>query len=184
LDLRDLGSNKGRSPRLTPEGGGIAVIVRRLSADDWEIDRELRLSALRDAPTAFGSTLEETLKISNDEWRERLAVRVRYHAQIDGVDIGAIGVIPPDETGIAQLVGMWVAPAARGKGAGDALVQTVLAWAREAGAAGVHLWVTKGNLPAERLYARNGFVLTGEEQAIHPDDPDRTEIGMRCELTP
>lgn len=113
-----------------------------------------------------------------------LGARVRFNARFDGGDVGAVGVRLLECGETAELVGMWVHPPARGKGAGDALVQTMLSWALEAGAANVHLWVTKENIPAERLYERNGFVSSGEVQLSDPVDPARSEIGMQCPLRP
>jgi GNAT superfamily N-acetyltransferase len=156
--------------------------VKQLTADDWQIDRELRLAALADAPFAFASNLADEERISADAWRERLANRVKFHARLDGVDVGAIGVFLNKNGTTAELVAMWVHPIARGQGAGDALVQAVLSWARDAGATEVHLWLASGNVAAERLYARNGFVPSDEEQPIDPADPTRTEIGMTCHI--
>jgi ribosomal protein S18 acetylase RimI-like enzyme len=47
-----------------------------------------------------------------------------------------------------------------GAGVGGALVDAVVAVARAAGCARVHLITTNDNLPALRLYQRHGFVLT------------------------
>lgn len=159
---------------------GTRIEVRRLTADEWQIDRELRLAALAESPNAFSSTLEAEERVSDEEWRERLEHRIRFAARLDGVDVAAAGLILTESDTTAVLVGMWVMPPARGQGVGDALVKAALDWARDAGATAVHLWVTGGNSPAERLYARNGFVRTGGEQPITPGDPTRTEIGMTC----
>jgi ribosomal protein S18 acetylase RimI-like enzyme len=45
----------------------------------------------------------------------------------------------------------------------------------------VHLWVTRGNEPALRLYESMGFRPTGESQPL-PSDPARVELAMTREL--
>jgi len=62
----------------------------------------------------------------------------------------------------AALTSLWVEPGSRGEGVGDRLVMTVVEWAKAAGFRQVLLWVTEGNVNAEALYRRNGFIRTGE----------------------
>ena len=88
-------------------------------------------------------------------------------AWLGGEPVGLVGVAPTvaDPTR-ADLFAMWVAPAVRGSGASDALVEAALDWAREHGCRRVDLEVAPGNTRAERLYARHGFVASGEPTAI------------------
>jgi ribosomal protein S18 acetylase RimI-like enzyme len=65
---------------------------------------------------------------------------------------------------------MWVAPEARGTGAGAALVDTVVAWAAAHGALRVRTEVTVGNDGAARLYVRAGFRDTGERGPLGHSD--------------
>lgn len=152
--------------------------MRRIGPDDWIDWRDLRLAALLDAPAAFGSTYASQRARSEAEWRDRLdpANGVALIASVDGQAAGmAAGYLV--EPGVVELISMWVDPAARGRGAGDALVAEVLRWAAEQAAGEVRLWVTRGNDAAERLYARHGFQRTGDVQPL-PSDPCRDEIAM------
>ncbi len=67
---------------------------------------------------------------------------------------------------------MWVAPFARGRGVGDALVHAVAAWARQQDAKRVTLAVYPDNAGAIALYRRNGFVdgalIDGERSMTLP----------------
>ncbi len=136
--------------------------VRRLSPDEWQAFREIRLAALKDAPYAFGSTWEHEMERSDEEWRQALTSRTRFVAVRDGqvVGLAAGGDSGPD--GVAALTSLWVDPRARGRGVGDKLVISVTDWARDAGYKQLVLWVTEGNQHAEALYERNGFTRTGD----------------------
>jgi GNAT superfamily N-acetyltransferase len=159
-----------------------AIDIRRLAPDDWMVFRDVRLAALREAPYAFGSTLHREARASDDSWRERLEKRAQFVARLDGVIVGTAGGFAEDEA-TAELISMWVAPSARGQGAGDALVDAVVGWAGEQRFGAVRLWVADGNDHAERLYARHGFERTGVVKAIHPDEA-RMEFEMKMGLTP
>jgi ribosomal protein S18 acetylase RimI-like enzyme len=61
---------------------------------------------------------------------------------------------------------MWVAPDARGTGAGKALVHAVVAWAADRGAERLTTSVTEGNAAAAALYAAAGFCDTGRREPL------------------
>src|SRR5262249_25944453 len=63
----------------------------------------------------------------------------------------------PNPDGSVELISMWVAPFARGRGVGDALVNAVIEWAREQQASTVALGVLEGNERAVAFYRRHGF---------------------------
>ena len=135
------------------------IDLQRLEEDDWRLWRAVRLAALAEAPDAFGSTLAEWSGPNDLEarWRARLAsVPFTVVAGLDDSPAGVVAALRDDD--VVELVSLWVAPAARGRGVGDALVAAVLAWAdgRE-----VQLDVRAGNAPAITLYARAGFTDAG-----------------------
>jgi ribosomal protein S18 acetylase RimI-like enzyme len=70
------------------------------------------------------------------------------------------------EPGVAHLYAMWVAPHARGVGVGGALVDAVVAWARDRGCARLVLSVTETNEAARHFYEACGFADTGERRAL------------------
>lgn len=148
--------------------------VERARPDAWERVRAVRLCALADAPDAFGSTLEGDRALAPEVWRERLTAGAAFVATSGGEDVGlAFGAEYRGREGTAGLFGMWVAPGARGSGAGDRLVAAVVSWAGEEGFARVVLHVGDENAAAIRLYERNGFRPTGARGTL---PPPRTHI--------
>ncbi|HET6754687.1 MAG TPA: GNAT family N-acetyltransferase [Jiangellaceae bacterium] len=160
------------------------VSVRRVGPEDWEVVRDLRLRALRDAPAAFESTYEGEQGRSGKEWRAWLTrpTGVTVVATLNGQPAGLAGGYV-EEAGHVELVSMWVTPSARGSGMADALVAEVVHWARMRDVHEVRLWVTRGNDVAERLYSRHGFVRSGQAQPLPPTHPCVDEIGMRLVLS-
>jgi GNAT superfamily N-acetyltransferase len=168
------------------------VLVRKAVPADWETLRDIRLAALRDAPDAFGSTYPEQAAFTRERWLDRIAGNGTFLAYLDkgepvgdevarvgdpGEPVGLAGGYQ-EESGVIELVSMWVRPRARGHGVGEALLDAVADWARTThNASALHLWVTETNKPARLLYERNGFTATGERQPV-PSNPALTEIAM------
>ncbi len=175
------------------------VLVRETVAGDWQALRDIRLEALKTAPSAFGSTYEREAAFGEPDWLRRIARGGNFLAYIPEAGIPEAGVpeagVPeagasepagliggyPETADIVELVSMYVRPEARGRGVGEALVAAVFGWAQERGAKTVHLWVTESNDHARALYERCGFEPTGERQPL-PSDPDQDEIAMARSL--
>lgn len=161
------------------------IVVRRIAAGEGRLLRDVRLAALADAPSAFGSTYAGEVGRSDEEWEERARLgsvggaRATFFAvREDGRVVGLAGGYRDDEApGDVHLVSMWADPVARRSGVGRALVQAVVDWATETGADVVRLWVTRGNDAAHALYLRMGFEDTGDVQPL-PSDPCKDEIAM------
>jgi len=137
-----------------------------LSSEDWRTWRDLRLRALAEAPYAFGSTLEAWESAPEGRWRERLDLpdALNVIAKIDDEAVGMATGASFD--GTLELISMWVAPEARGRGVGDALVAMISRWARERGATELRLAVVAHNANAVRLYLRHGFVDVGPSDEV------------------
>jgi GNAT superfamily N-acetyltransferase len=171
---------------LSPEG--IVPQVRAIRADEVLRLRAFRLRALADAPSAFGSTLEREEAFPEEVWQERAVRgaagedRVIYIAEAGDRWLGmATGLVEDPHGPQVALVGMFVEPAARGRGVGAALVEAVTAWARGRGAARLFLAVTSTNDAAIRLYYHCGFRPTGREKRLD-HTPSLLELEMVREL--
>ena len=143
-----------------------ALEVREAGGDDWPTWRELRLRALLDAPSAFGSTYERERDRPDHLWRDRLAEPdgVSVLAFDDGLPVGMAAGFQ-DLPGWLHVVAMWVDPSRRGLGVSHLLLDAVREWAtgRELR---LHLDVARGNPAARTSYERYGFVPTGESRPI------------------
>lgn len=137
-----------------------SVRVRRAVAGDASEYRALRLAALADTPDAFGGTLEREGAEAEEAFAARIArATATLLASLDGVPVGLAVVAPFD--GDLGLFSVWVAPAGRGRGVGDALVVAAIEAARSLGAPRLLLDVGDANAPAIALYERHGFRPTG-----------------------
>lgn len=147
------------------------VEVRRVRADEWEALRDVRLRALEDAPDAFGTTFAEARERPDAcwvEWAQRSAEsdeQAMFLAWRDGEPRGIAGTFARED-GVWQVISMWVDPQARGGGVGRNLLDAVVGFAREHGAAEIVLSVTDGNGAARTLYERYGFADTGESEPL------------------
>lgn len=164
--------------------------VRRIHPGEGAAFRSIRLRALADSPFAFASTVEETRARPGEYWQDRVArgaegtESVLFVAE-DGQEwIGVAGGYIYEEVDVKTpyLISMWVDPAYRGRGVGQALVERVIDWARDRGLDHLLLEVEATNHNAISLYTRCGFRPTGEVRP-HPTYPDLQEVMMRLSVT-
>ncbi len=154
----------------------MAFTICRADEADWSAYREIRLRSLLESPEAYGSSHERELGLTESEWRARTTGRL-FLARDDeqhvvGTAAGLFG-----ENGHLDLVGMFVAAEARGRGCAELLLDAVVAVARTDGATRVVLHVTDGNVAAARCYSCYGFTETGRRWPMERD-PRLTEIEL------
>jgi ribosomal protein S18 acetylase RimI-like enzyme len=173
----------------------VAISIRRITPDDWQLLRDIRLASLADSPHAFGARYDEASSYADQEWRDTARAsasgdsRAWFIADDDSMAAGDDSVAADDDSvaaddekavGLVQarrrqpadclLFSMWVAPEARRLGAGRLLVDAVDAWGAAWGAQKIVLWVIAGNEPAQRFYERLGF-------RVVTDGPDAASGG-------
>jgi putative acetyltransferase len=89
----------------------------------------------------------------------------------EGRVVGSVGVHRFGDD-VAELHRLYLDAGVRGRGLGDALVQTILAWCRDNGVGRLLLWSDTRFVHAHRLYLRHGFRQTGEREL--PQDVNQT----------
>jgi ribosomal protein S18 acetylase RimI-like enzyme len=144
--------------------------IRRLAEADWEAYRAIRLEALQVAPEAFGSDFDDESKRPDEFWKARLT---------GGDDRFMLGAFAGQElvatAGFARetrrktrhqgtIVGVYVAPAYRGRGIASAMMEAMLSEVRRLeDLEQVTLCVVTENVVARELYLRLGFRVFGTE---------------------
>lgn len=174
-------------------GSGRRVHVAGLVPADAPAYRTLMLEAYTLAADAFTSTAEERQAEPLAWWERRIAgadgLTQAFGACMHGELVGTVALefsAKPKTRHSALLIGMYVRPAARGHGAGAALVQAAIAAARaRPGVRQLRLSATEGNEAALGLYRSAGFAAWGiEPEAIVTPGGFRGKVYMTMALAP
>ncbi|MFM9939090.1 MAG: N-acetyltransferase family protein [Hyphomicrobiaceae bacterium] len=140
--------------------------IRRLSVDDADIWRAIRLEALQSAPEAFGQTYAHAVAQPLESFAKTVGSPNPLMAAFAGdraiATAGIYTIDGPKSAHRGMLWGMYVAPQYRGKQVGEKLVEAAIA-AVAPDIRQVHLRVVTENVVAYKLYRRLGFVAYGIE---------------------
>jgi ribosomal protein S18 acetylase RimI-like enzyme len=144
--------------------------IREIRESDLAQFRDLRLEALRVAPTAFAEDYQEALQRPGSAWLERLRGNVNSHAQTifvaehAGVLVGMTGAMRGNgakRQHSATIWGVYVRTSARGQGLAGTLLAHAMLWAQQMGVTRLELHVNATNTKALELYQRAGFTIAG-----------------------
>ena len=148
--------------------------------------RELRTASLRDAPYAFGDTLEDALSADAAVFDAAAARHAVSHTgtsfilYTEGHPAGLIGASFESAPARRAFVSaLWVAPAVRHLRGGELLVNVASQWLAEQGAAEVHAWIADENRTAMRFYERLGFGPTGDRRAMPSHGEEAESLYVR-----
>jgi GNAT superfamily N-acetyltransferase len=167
--------------------------VSRLQPSDAQQYRALMLQAYELAADAFTSTAEERAEEPESYWVKRIAAPTGLSAAYGAFEghnlIGTVALefsVKPKTRHKALVIGMYVALAARGAGAGRALLRAAVECAKaKEGVRILTLTVTEGNEPAMNLYSAAGFQAFGvEPMAILTPSGFKAKVHMWLPLAP
>jgi ribosomal protein S18 acetylase RimI-like enzyme len=159
------------------------INLEPISTGNALLFRAVRLRALQDAPSAFGSTYAKEVLLTDAEWVKRAAQwsserSVGFLAMDEGAACGIAGGFLDDaDAARAHLISMWTSPTHRQRGVGRLLVDEILGWAHMHRAHVLQLTVVSSNEAAMTFYQRLGFVRTGRTEP-YPNDPALIEYEM------
>lgn len=159
------------------------IVLEPITSRNVLLFRDVRLRALRDTPSAFGSTYASEAQLSDAEWLQRAE---RWNGErgigflaVDGT--GGCGIagsfLDEHDATKAHLISMWTAPTHRRQGVGTRLIAAIADWAREHGVQRLVLMVTSSNDQAVEFYRRLGFTFTGRTEP-YPNDAALLEYEM------
>lgn len=148
------------------------ITIRRIQVDEIDLFREIRLTALQEAPYAFSTTYESARQRSGESWREQVestakgSDRATFIAVSDGTPIGVAALYRlEDQADAGEVLQVWVRPEYRGTRVARDLMDTIFEWAKANGFRRILAGVTKGNARALRFYTNYGFSVVDESSS-------------------
>ena len=150
--------------------------VERLTEDDWETLKGIRLRSLQEGPPRLAAALDREWGFQENHWRMRLRGAPWLVARTGRRVVGLISVIsepgaPAEER---HLMGGWVEADRAETGTDAALVAAAEDLARTEGATLMTVWVAADDDDERELYARLGYTASGVRMPM-PRDRRRTE---------
>jgi GNAT superfamily N-acetyltransferase len=117
---------------------------------------ELMLEAYRGTIDYEGETLVEALA-EVDAWFASSGRLIEdSRVAVEGAEIVSAILLSPND-GMPLVAYLYTGAAWKGRGLAEGLLRSVMASLAATGHERIHLWVTAGNGPAERIYERLGF---------------------------
>ena len=163
--------------------GDMPFMIRRADPSEWEAYRSIRLRSLFDEPDAYESDYETEAGLGPDRWKRRLADAATFLAfDDDHAVIGTATGIWTGDDDTVLVVGMYVAPLARGRGCARQMLDAIAHLASSLQRKRLVLGVADSNTRAARLYRWYGFVDTGRRRQLR--DSNITEIELAFRLPP
>ncbi|SAL42186.1 N-acetyltransferase GCN5 [Caballeronia peredens] len=165
-----------------------AFSLRRLTSEDADCFRDVRLEGLQRYPASFGASYDDEC----DRPLEWFRARILEHAIFggftrDGMLSGVAGLLVPPGAKMKHkgiLWGMYVRPSARGRGLAAALLDCVLDHARGV-VDEIKLEVAPDNAAAIRLYGAAGFVeFAREPRALKIGGTYHDSVSMTLRFEP
>lgn len=137
------------------------ISVRRIQIGEGDLFKRMRLTSLRESPSAFASTYESALNRSYESWSDQAdssaqgSDRSTFIAFSGDSPIGIAALYRDKERmDVGEVLQVWVSPEYRSKGVAIDIMDAVFRWAGENGFRMVLATVAKGNERAMRFYRK------------------------------
>jgi RimJ/RimL family protein N-acetyltransferase len=159
-----------------------ALIVRALDVAEWDVFRNFRLTALKDAPSVFATSYAEAAKRAPETWQSLVSGPAnQIFGLFDGEHlVGITGVFawpddPSDQT--ATLVMSYILPTYRGHGLSGLLYTAALDWTRaHPHFKSVIVAMRASNAASRRACERHGFAPVRTATRTWSDGTSEDEV--------
>ncbi|QSJ15534.1 GNAT family N-acetyltransferase [Nostoc sp. UHCC 0702] len=163
------------------------MIIRKLTKDDAEDYRQIRLEALYKNPDSFGSTYNEESIKTIEQFRNRISVDKNNFILGCFEDNKLIGIVAfHQEPRIklrhkAYISSMYVQEEYRGKGIAKLLLNELIQRAKAINEVEILLLdIVKSNFLAKRLYLLLGFQVYGIEKMAYKFNNQYFDVELMC----
>lgn len=162
-----------------------------LPPERWREYKEIRLESLQKEPQAFGKKYEEAIKDPDEKWQQSLEKAERKETSIilfvesGNKVIGLAGAFFDinDKAKGAMIYGVYVTNEFRGKGIGKQLILQLINKIKAVpGITKVSLMVNQDEIPAIKVYEKNGFKVVGTKDWVLGDGKNHELFVMERNL--
>lgn len=145
------------------------ITIRRLQIGEAELFRQIRLTALKDAPYAFPVNYDTAVQRSAESWGEQAertaqgSDRATFIAFSEDIPIAMMALYRlEDQVEVGELLQVWVSSEHRGTRVAWDLTDRVFQWAADNHFHKIKAGVVKGNDRAVKFYLKYGFTVLEE----------------------
>ena len=167
----------------------MSIIVRRLTLDDINEYKEIRLEMLKLAPSSFGSSFEEESLFEDEMWINRLSKKTIkvLGAYEEGSLAGILLIVKNPRKKmkhIATINSVFVREEYRGRGIASTLLSSAISCLNCTEVERVKLSVVTINEHAIKLYESHGFNVYGtDKDSIKIDNDYYDQLLMEREIS-
>lgn len=162
-------------------------IVKKINKTDWLKYKEIRLEALKNEPSAFGSSYDDISSRTDSEWQDLFIKKeddgLFYYSVLFDNEFIAIGGAFKDKNGEWNVIAIYTRNKFRGLGVGTILMKGIVAEFEKRGIQKIYLRVNTSQVAAISLYNKLGFkIIKTVNNQLLGDGKLYNEFEMICEL--
>ena len=164
------------------------LIARPLEISEWQLFRDFRLGALKDAPGAFAMSYADAAERTQEAWQSIVSGPTnQVFGLLNGEHlIGIVGAFAAQDDPLGQtatLVMSYILPTFRGRGFSRLLYAAALAWIRAHQCfSRVTVAVRADNAASQRACEDHGFTPLRRVPRTWPDGVTEDEITYQLRL--